>query len=150
MLSRKSSIFLSLLVLASTLLIAHICSTIAKNGLAADFPNFWSSSIQACAFIVSLVSLSLTWVFKKYAIYDAEKRNLDKNEQFYAALLLVGIAFAAIPTLLGFGLFIIGGNILATYFLIAASFIACSVWLFFSLGTYLKKSANQRINADGK
>ena len=117
MLSRKSSIFLSLLVLASTLLIAHICSTIARNGLATDFPKFWSSGIQACAFIVSLVSLSLPWVFKRYAINDAEKRNVNKNEPFYAALLLIGIAFATIPTLLGFGLFIIGGSILATYFL---------------------------------
>ena len=131
MLSRKSSIFLSLLVLASTLLIAHICNTIAQDELATDFPKFWSSSIQACAFIVSLVSLGLPWVFKRYVISDAEKRNVDKNESFYAALLLIGIAFATLPTLLGFGLFIIGGSILATYFLIAASFIVCLVWLFF-------------------
>jgi len=127
-------------MLAVPLLLAYVCNTLSRNLIKTGVPQFWSPKLQIYASIVSIIVLALPWAFNVWAQNDARKRTNINQEAYSSMILIVGISFTTIPSLIGFVSFLGGAEIATTYLFAAESFIVGIIWFIFSLGTYFKKA----------
>ena len=131
---------MSINILVTPLLLAYVCNILSNNSIDTGFPQFWSIKIQIIALILSVIMLVLPWAFKVWVKHEAKKRNDIDQETYNSIILITGLSLTTIPSLIGFLLFIGGGEIRTTYLFSAASFVVGIIWLFFSFGTYFKKA----------